>query len=195
MTTRICALAAAVLFLFSVGTSAEADTITYVATLTGPNQNPPNASPGTGYAEVLIDTVAHTMEIDASFDGLVGNTTAAHIHCCTVPPGNVGVATQTPSFLGFPLGVTAGTYSQVFDLTLASSYNPTFVTNHGGTVSTAEAALLAGLASGSAYFNIHTTVFPGGEIRGFLTVPDPGSSLLLLGIGLVSLRAWRKRLG
>jgi len=27
------------------------------------------------------------------------------------------------------------------------------------------------------------------------TVPDPGSSLLLLGIGLVGLKAWRKRLG
>lgn len=30
---------------------------------------------------------------------------------------------------------------------------------------------------------------------GSTTVPDPGSSLLLLGIGLAGLRAWRKRLG
>ena len=39
----------------------------------------------------------------------------------------------------------------------------------------------------TAYFNIHTIQFPGGEIRGFLhavqSVPEPGS-LVLLGLGL-----------
>ena len=28
-----------------------------------------------------------------------------------------------------------------------------------------------------------------------ISTPDPGSTLLLLGIGLVGLRAWKKRLG
>ena len=37
----------------------------------------------------------------------------------SAPPGNVGVATTTPSFPGFPLGVTAGTFSNIFDTSLA----------------------------------------------------------------------------
>ena len=98
-------------------------------------------------------------------------TTAAHIHCCISPPGNTGVATTTPTFPGFPLGVTSGSYSRTFDMTAASSYNPAFVTAHGGTTAGAAAALLAGLQAGQAYLNIHTTMFPGGEIRGFLQQP------------------------
>ncbi|WP_139379481.1 CHRD domain-containing protein [Zoogloea sp. LCSB751] len=49
----------------------------------------PNASPATGAAMVVIDTVAHTMQVDVVFSGLLGPTTAAHIHCCpcSVSPG------------------------------------------------------------------------------------------------------------
>jgi hypothetical protein len=84
------------------------------------------------------------------------------------PPANAGVATTTPTFTGFPLGVTAGSYLHSFDTTLSSTFNATFITSHGGTATTAEAALKAGLLAGNAYFNIHTNTFPGGEIRGFL---------------------------
>jgi len=97
--------------------------------------------------------------------------TAAHIHCCVAPPGNTGVATTVPTFTGFPGGVTAGTYSHSFNMLDASSYNPTFITSHGGTVATAEAALLAGMRAGQSYLNIHTMQFTGGEIRGFLVQP------------------------
>ncbi|MBK6552842.1 MAG: CHRD domain-containing protein [Rhodocyclaceae bacterium] len=43
-----------------------------------------------------------------------------------------------------------------------------FVTNNGGTPASAESVFLSGIASGEAYFNIHTAQFLGGEIRGFL---------------------------
>ncbi len=106
-----------------------------------------------------------------------------------------GVATTTPSFPGFPLGVTSGTFLSLFDLTLAASWNPAFVANNGGSTAFAEAALAAATADGTAYFNIHSTLFPGGEIRGFLQpVPEPGSSIVLLGIGVAGLGARRRRL-
>jgi hypothetical protein len=65
-------------------------------------------------------------------------------------------------------------------MSLASSYNPAFITAHGGTVAGAQAAFVAGLLSGQTYLNIHTTQFPGGEIRGQLQpVPEPATMLLL----------------
>ena len=106
-----------------------------------------------------------------------------------------GVATQVPSFTGFPTGVTSGTFSQTLDLTLASSWNASFITTHGGTPASAEAALVGGLAAGEAYFNIHTMQFPGGEIEGFLTpVPEASSTgLALFGFaGLLALRCKRQ---
>jgi hypothetical protein len=91
---------------------------------------------------------------------------------------HVGVATTVPAFPGFPLGVTSRTYSSdVFDLTQPLIYNTTpvtgFVALQGG-IPQAEAALIAGIQNGETYFNIHTTMFPGGEERDFLRA-FPGS--------------------
>jgi hypothetical protein len=113
------------------------------------------------------------MAIVGSFSGLSSNDTAAHIHCCTTTPltSTAGVATPVPAFTGFPLSVTAGAFSNSFDLTMASTYNPAFVTANGGTAAGAESVLEAGIPAGRAYFNIHTVNNAGGEIRGFL-IPD-----------------------
>ena len=126
--------------------ASQASPLTFTALLNGASEAPPNASPGTGNATVIFDIAAHTMDVSVIFSGLLGNTTSSHIHCCTATPntGNVGVATTTPTFPGFPLGVSAGSYSHLFDMTLASSYNPAFVTAQGG-IANAEAALFAGM--------------------------------------------------
>jgi hypothetical protein len=156
--------------------SASAQILEYQAVLTGPNESPPNASPGTGFADVLYDQGLHTLSLNVTFSGLTGPTTASHIHAATATPGSgtAGVATTTPYFTGFPIGVTAGTYVNTLDLTLSSSWNASYVTANGGTTASAEAALAAALAADKAYLNIHSQTFPGGEIRGFLVlVPEP----------------------
>ncbi len=186
----------ALLIVFSLASSgsvANAALLLYSTTLSGAAESPPNASPGTGSVLVTIDDVLQTMRVQASFTGLTGNTTAAHIHGMTAAPGTgtAGVITTTPSFVGFPAGVTSGSMDQTYDLTLASTYNATFVTAQGG-VNGARLALLNGLTSGTTYFNVHTTTFGGGEIRGFLTaVPEP-SSLLVIGT-VAAGAAWRVR--
>lgn len=187
----------AVLTVVMLGTtqSSYADEFVFTANLSGPAEDPPNMSPGTGFTVVTYDNVAHTLRVQVTFSGLLANTTAAHIHSATAVPGagTAGVATQVPSFAGFPLGVMSGSMDNTFDLTLASSWNPAFITANGGTTTSAEAALFMGMIQGRAYLNIHTTMFPGGEIRGFLqAIPEP-ATILLLGSGLAGIGSLVRR--
>ncbi|HEU4651546.1 MAG TPA: CHRD domain-containing protein [Croceibacterium sp.] len=168
---------------------AHAAVVVYEAALSGPNEAPPNASPGTGFTTVRYDDVAHTLRVQVTFSGLLANTTASHIHVLSDLSQPTGpVFTQTPTFAGFPLGVQAGTYDNMFDLTQASSWNATVLNNtFAGNVGAMEAYFAQGLQQGRAYLNVHTSQFPGGEIRGFLTpaIPEPATwALLLLGFGL-----------
>ena len=183
----------------AVAMPAAAHEAVYTTSLNGLSEAPPNTSPGIGMATITIDFDLVTMRVQESFSGLLGDVTAAHIHCCTAIPetGTAGVATVTPTFTGFPSGVTAGTYDHTFDMTVASSYNPAFVTANGGNISGAFNTLVAGLAAGTAYSNIHTDVYPGGEIRGFLhaaPIPEPETyAMLLAGLAIISAVARRRR--
>ncbi|MSU57425.1 MAG: CHRD domain-containing protein [Pedosphaera sp.] len=177
--------------------SVQGQSVFYSVIFDGPSESPPNASPGTGNGTVSYDPITHLLTLQASFSGLTGTTTASHIHAATAVAftGNAGVATTTPTFAGFPLGVTSGTYNNILNLTLASSYNPSYVTAHGGTTTQAELDLTAAMAAGKAYWNIHSTTFGGGEIRGFLVaVPEPGT-FALAGLGAIGMavRVWKNR--
>ena len=188
------ALAAAALAVAAL----PAQAIVFTATLSGANEVPAVVSPGTGAASVTLDVDAATLRVQASFSGLSSNTAAAHIHCCTPTPStaNAGVATSLPAFAGFPLGVVSGSYDQTLDLMAMASYNPAFVVGNGGTVATAFAALAGGLSAGQAYFNIHTTQFPAGELRGTLVaaIPEPETyALFAAGLAVLAGAARRRR--
>lgn len=194
---KINALFAGCVFAAVVAMPAAAQTTIYTANLTGPNEDEPNSSPGIGTAAVTIDLDESTMRVQESFSGLTTNVIASHIHCCTAAPnaGAIGVATTTPTFTGFPSGVTMGEYDHTFDMLDPASYNSPFLNANGGTAQGAFDALVAGMNSGRAYANIHTEMFQGGEIRGFLApIPEPETyAMLLAGLALVSAVARRRR--
>ena len=177
--------------LTALAGGAEAASV-YKTVLSGANENPPNASPGTGEATVVID--GDMLTLSTTFSDLLGPTTIAHIHCCAPATDNAGVATPVPTFPAFPAGVTSGSYSHSFDLTQASSYNPGFITLTGS-LDAARAALIAGLTTGQAYLNIHSQQFPGGEIRGnFALVPEPATwAMMIIGFGAAGAMLRRSR--
>jgi hypothetical protein len=186
-------ISGAALLLASV---AQAQVTVYTAVLTGAAEATPNASPATGTATVTVDIGLSTMRVEATFNDLLGTVTAAHIHGATAVAGTgtAGVITTTPTFTSFPSGVTGGSYDHTFDMTLSGSYNSAFITANGGTVPSAFSAFVTALDAGKTYLNIHTNVFPAGEIRGFLTpVPEPASYASFLGLAALGAVALRRR--
>ncbi|HRQ72717.1 MAG TPA: CHRD domain-containing protein [Phycisphaerales bacterium] len=143
--------------------SASAQTKIYDINLTGLEEVPPNASPATGTAHIEVNVATGFVDVTGTFDGLMGSVTGAHLHGLADYGENAGI------LIGFTtVGGTSGTYSG------SGFLSPTN---------------LQGLLDGLTYVNVHSTVFPGGEIRGQV-VPTP-ASLALLGLG--SLAAARRR--
>jgi hypothetical protein len=168
----------------------------YTTSLTGNAVSPPTASAATGQVVVAIDFDIVTMKIDTQFSGLQGTVTEAHIHAPTMEvfSGTAGVVTPIPTLTGFPTSGSSGTYSMLFDLTQPSTFNPAFLAANGPFVSDAADVLFFALAQGKAYFDIHTTAFPDGEIRGFL-VNVPGDYNNNGIVDAADYVLWRKTLG
>ena len=135
---------------------------------------------GTGSLTATFDDATNELTYFATFSGLSGVTTASHFHCCTAVPfiGTAGIAIDTPT-LPIPLGVSAGSFGDTLDLDNAATFNPPFITASGG-LNQAISLFVAGLNNGQVYLNIHSSTFGGGEIRGFLRVPEPTSVALTL---------------
>jgi CHRD domain len=174
---------------------ASANPMLFGGTLSGANAVPANSSPATGSVFITLDPSAETFQINASFSNLTGLDTAAHIHCCSLVQSSAGGATELPSWPGLPLVVTQGTYSSpVFSLLNPSFYTPAFLSAEGGVVQ-AEAALVSGIETGEAWFGIHTTSFPKGEIATeLLPVPEPATALLFgAGVAVLGLCRWGGR--
>ncbi len=164
---------------------ARASTTTFGAVLDGAQEVPSNASTATGSGTFVFDdqgTVAigdDTLSVALTFAGLTGGpASAAHIHSPASPGMNAPVVI---TLTGFP-NTTAGTYANSFALS---------------SLGAGEAAFEAQLFAGLTYVNIHNALFPGGEIRGQLTVnpvPEPKTyAMLMAGLGLLGFIARRRR--
>lgn len=166
--------------------AAQAEILHFVALdgLTGPQESPPVDSPATGTGVALFDTDTLMLTVHLTWENLVAPAVASHIHVLT-PPDLTGPVAVDFVPVGFPSDQT-GEFHHTFDLDNAASYGGAFLASFGGDVDAARAAVIAGLIEGRAYFNIHSTQFPAGEIRGNITlIPEP-TTLALLGLGAVA---------
>jgi hypothetical protein len=141
--------------------------VMFSAQLNGAQEVPVRVTPALGSATATIDLATNFFTLDYSFSGLLGTQTAAHIHR-GAPGVSGGIVIGAPSF---PLGSPVR-----FETTISDAL---------------EADLLAGLL----YLNIHSTIFPAGEIRGQLQpIPEP-STYGLIGAGVLgALALWRRRI-
>jgi hypothetical protein len=123
-------------------------TSTFINTYSGLLENPPNSSPATG---TIIGTYNHENNLlfySIIFNNLTTPTSFAHFHGPAAPGVNAPVVI---AHSGFPDGVTSGFYSNVHKLTEEQEMQ---------------------LVNGLWYSNIHTTAFPGGEIRAQILLND-----------------------
>jgi hypothetical protein len=168
-----------------------ATAVDYYGILDGTQEVPPNASPASGRGFITLS--GDMMDVDIFYSDLLAPLTIAHIHCCAARGVNAIIAVDLDRI---PLPTTlSGSFSRSFDLSIADTYRAAFITASGGTVELARARLLEAFDSETAYFNLHTSQFPGGEIRGQIgAVPEPAAwAMLIAGFGAVGLAMRRRR--
>ena len=110
------------------------------ANLDGLQEFPVNASPGTGSGTLIVNNAQTQVTYLITYQNLTANRTAQHIHAPAPAGVNAGVVIPLSA-----TGTTSGTVSGVAAVT---------------------AVQFRWMLHDSAYVNIHTTNFPGGEIRG-----------------------------
>jgi len=128
-------------------------------TLTGAGEVPPTTSTATGTVSYTFDPLTAMSTWSVTFAGLTALATAAHVHAPAPPGSNAAVVVPLTTI---PVA-TSGTYS--------GSTTTAFPT----TSETSAAQYAADLLAGKAYANIHTSNFPGGEIRGWLSCTQASS--------------------
>jgi CHRD domain/PEP-CTERM motif len=168
---------------------------TFTSRLSGLNEIPtPNNSAGSGVATAAFFNANNSIRLTGSFQNLTGLTLFGHLHCCTTPNANTTVAIEFTDNPGFQVGVRSGSFDVTYNLLDAATYGAAFLAASGGTALGARNRLLSGLNNNLGYFNIHSTVFRGGEIRGQLAgIPEPASwGMMIVGFGMAG-AAMRRR--
>ena len=182
MKTLLASVAAAGLMLSA---PASAALINFQGSFSGSQEVPPTGSPGTGTASLVADTVAQTLTVTESFSGLTAPSIQGHLHAGA--PGVSGPIILP--FASFPTGVQSGTFSGVFTATDLTNIAASGISTFDG--------LLNALEAGGTYLNIHSSVFPAGEIRAAVvpaSVPEP-VTLSIMGAALAGLGLVRRGRG
>ena len=144
--------------------------VNFTASLSPANEPSVTGNPtGSGTFTATLDTSTHVFTWNATFTGLTGNATLAHIH----GPFPSGTTTSAGVLLNFdPLSPNgqAGT-NFVFTKAPAGTISGSFTLSPAASITTQvkgdslEKLILAGLT----YVNVHTATNGAGEIRGQLT--------------------------
>jgi len=134
------------------------DAEVFQATLSGANEVPARSTAGLGEAGLTFDgtTVRFAIEVDD-----IADITQAHIHS-----GAAGVNGPVRVFLFPPPPATSATNNPFSTSDRRILSEGSFTASDVGGVTFDE--LLAQMRAGTAYVNVHTRTFPGGEIRGQL---------------------------
>src|SRR5438309_10815213 len=161
---RFAALAL-VLGLTVAATNADEATVSMRAKLTGFQESPPKLSPSTGRFEATV--TGSTRSYKLTYSKLSSPAFMAHIHFAQ-PAVNGGIflwlcgSATAPGPAGTPTCPPDGGTVTRSGVTAADIQGvPTQNLNAGGFL-----GALSVMQSGDAYVNVHTTLFPGGEIRG-----------------------------
>jgi uncharacterized protein (TIGR03118 family) len=134
------------------------------AVLTGANERPaPSSSVGTGSFTAFLNQAMDTLTVTVSFRGLSSATLAGGAHIHIGGPDDAGPIVLP--LTDFPGGLSSGQFTTTLT---ADNFIPRPEIGINTFVDAVHAIL-----SGNAYFNIHTTRFPGGEIRGQISQFDP----------------------
>ena len=128
------------------------------ASMNGANESPVNATTGSGTFTATLDTVTKVFTYALTFTGLSAVVNNGHIHGPAAPGVNSGATINFNTLPGatFSFGATAGTGTGTVVLSAATAITATMSGD----------SLRKLLMAGLTYVNIHTTAFPGGEIRG-----------------------------
>ena len=167
-----------------LGAQAANASVVFQTPLSGANQVPPVSTAASGFATVTLQDDNTTLDVAVNWTNMSSLGEFGHIHCCTAPGTNTGVALD---FGTLPNATTAA-FNKSFNL-------GTFAFGNGQT----QASFIAGLLAGQAYVNIHDTAFPNGEIRAQLQqaqvqpVPEPATAWLLSGAVLGAATLARRR--
>jgi hypothetical protein len=143
------------------------------ADLIGYQEVPALSTVAHGHFRALIDSKANTITWKLSYDGLEGAVQQSHVHF-----GQMSVNGGVSFFLCSNLGNgPAGTQAcPVGPAELTGIITPDLVIGPGPTATSAGqgiepgafAEIVAAIRNGTAYANVHSAKWPGGEIRGQL---------------------------